>query len=353
MEATAALAHDALKQRLEDVAAEHSERTGQLHMSEAMLAEVRAASEEQAAAIECLDLSVLTYRQSAEELRRQVSELKEATSERESRLQRQRADLDSLQERTVDETGRLQGIVQAREEELRRVRADAEVHEQRREADARTRQQQHEERATAQEQREAELTENFRSEAAQARELEERLVLVGERLEAAEARTKEVEAALARSKLLERQALERAQEFRMSLALLQEFGHEDFMKEAPRVQPASARASSAEVTNGIGSGGAPVVRSNSVVDEHLGEVVKSVLISVELDLGFATATMSVAPWQTSADFEEIVTGFLQQHRVKPVFKDALVRYLEEVEAKAETFPVMLQADLADLYSTHG
>ena len=30
--------------------------------------------------------------------------------------------------------------------------------------------------------------------------------------------------------------------------------------------------------------------------------------------------------------DEIVQAFLKQHRVKPVFKDALVRYLEEVEA---------------------
>merc|ERR1712113_1280646 len=74
------------------------------------------------------------------------------------------------------------------------------------------------------------------------------------------------------------------------------------------------------------------------VDEMLGAPVPSVLISIELDLGFSTATISVATWQTRNDFDAIVNSFLQENNVKLVFAEALVNYLEEVEREAVSFP---------------
>merc|ERR1712151_380428 len=98
------------------------------------------------------------------------------------------------------------------------------------------------------------------------------------------------------------------------------------------------------------------VASDKVADQaDLGAALPSVLIAIELDLGHGagTATLSVAPWETSSDFDAIVESFVGKHRIKPIFASTLVQYLEEVEAQAVSFPAIVKADLSDLYSRYG
>uniref|UniRef100_A0A7S4T332 Uncharacterized protein n=2 Tax=Alexandrium monilatum TaxID=311494 RepID=A0A7S4T332_9DINO len=202
-------------------------------------------------------------------------------------------------------------------------------------------------RLEAQQQREAALTDSSRQESQRTWELQERLRSTDERCDALEIRARDLERTLERSRLKERQALERAQELRTSLALLREFGREDFMhgavpklsedgREPPPVAPPP-----------------PAAQHRDPVDARLGAEVSSVLISVELDLGFSTVALSVAPWQTRADFDTVVDAFLKEHRLKAVFAEALVRYLEELEAQATAFPVAAQASIAEVYSQYG
>jgi len=63
--------------------------------------------------------------------------------------------------------------------------------------------------------------------------------------------------------------------------------------------------------------------------------------------------LAVAPWQTRSDFDAVVRSFLEQHRVKPLFARALVKFLEEVEAEASSFPARVRADLAAIHSRFG
>jgi len=89
-------------------------------------------------------------------------------------------------------------------------------------------------------------------------------------------------------------------------------------------------------------------------DDGLPRSVPSVLISVELDFGAGkSATLCIAPWQTPRDFDHVVGEFLKEHRLRPIFKAAVVKYLKEVESQAETYPVSTRVSLHDLYSRYG
>jgi hypothetical protein len=214
---------------------------------------------------------------------------------------------------------------------------------------------------TSQRQVEASVSHALRQEQDVAWELQERLNVAEHRCALAETRANDGAKSLERSRLLERQAKERAQELRIQLELLREFGREDFM------QPARAAAASNGVDNkGAGDssmhdvttpkgGMSPVGRRKSnELDDELGAALPSVLIGVELDLGLGRkATLTVAPWQTRADFDKIVETFLEDNRIKPFFKDALVHYLVDVDNEAEAFPATVHASLSDIYTNFG
>lgn len=200
--------------------------------------------------------------------------------------------------------------------------------------------------------------------------MEERLAAAEERLAWAEVQVSDLTAALERSRLCERQAIERAQEYRTSLELHLEFGAEGFLAAAPPgnetpLSPLSvgtvtklARGFSRRTVSGDdfdawrGVSASVAAAGAEAADEV---ALPSVLIAVELDLGqrAGMATLRVAPWQTRSDFDAVVREFLGKHRVKPVFTEALVKYLEEVENQASTFPAYVKADLAELYSVYG
>lgn len=171
-------------------------------------------------------------------------------------------------------------------------------------------------------------------------ELQDQLVAASERIALAEVQIQDLTSALERAQCLERQAIERAQEYRTSLELYREFGNEDFMQSEigfpGPLQPKDEETSS--------ESGDKLSASNSCLS--------SVLISVDVDLGFSTASLNIAPWQTKADFDIVVKNFLEEHKVKPLFADALVRYLEEVEANAKTFPIHVTPNLMDIYSRY-
>jgi len=214
---------------------------------------------------------------------------------------------------------------------------------------------------------------------------EERLALSEERLANAESKIHELTRALERSRLCERQAMERAQEYRTSLALYREFGHEGFLAAAPRVSetppysperqgfeqcgPDALSRSGSHEGGVLGSvredrsdcggprGGWSISEGGleDAGEKSRGEVdLPSTLIAVELDLGAnRLVTLRVAPWHTRSDFEAVVEEFLASNRVKMVFAEALVKYLEVVEAEAVSFPTFVKADLAGLYSQYG
>merc|ERR1712048_1200712 len=98
------------------------------------------------------------------------------------------------------------------------------------------------------------------------------------------------------------------------------------------------------------SGQALDVNPIIATEDPFGPEVTSVLIAIELNLGNSTATLSVAPWQTRADFAAVVDAFLKKHKLRPVFAGALLQYLEELEAEATSFPVLVKASLSDIFS---
>jgi len=163
-----------------------------------------------------------------------------------------------------------------------------------------------------------------------------------------EARINELTRALERSRLVERQALERAQEYRTSLALYREFGHEDFLHAAPR----SSYDGAFEIGDRQGS---PNCSFEDEIDSPSAEVdLPCTLMAINLDLGSGkTAILRVAPWHTRSDFEQVVSEFLAEHKVKPVFGPPLIRYLEQVEEEAFSFPLTVEANLGALYSQYG
>jgi len=89
-------------------------------------------------------------------------------------------------------------------------------------------------------------------------------------------------------------------------------------------------------------------------------LVPSILIAAEIDLGGSgplsnggLATLTVSPWQTSSDYNSVVKEFLASHQVKSIFEKAVVLYLEDLEKNATTFPLVVKATLADIYSRYG
>jgi len=198
-----------------------------------------------------------------------------------------------------------------------------------------------EEELAASKLREASLQQALSNENLRTSELQDQLVTAGEGLNLADVQLSNLASALERAQFIERQAVERAQEYRTSLELHREFGKDDFMKDDlgfpwPRGEDTDVSAISDE--SSLGPPG----------DARL----SSVLLSVEMDLGFATANLSIAPWQTRADFEAVVEDFLQEHKVRCIFAPAIVRYLEVVEANAVTFPARVSANLVDVYSRY-
>mmetsp|Transcript_52491 Transcript_52491/g.152835 ORF Transcript_52491/g.152835 Transcript_52491/m.152835 type:complete len:602 (-) Transcript_52491:53-1858(-) len=188
--------------------------------------------------------------------------------------------------------------------------------------------------------------------------MEDRAAVIEEQLATAHAEINDLKSALARSRLIERQAVERAQEYRTSLELYREFGAE-FFADMPackeRSSPSSPHGGQLDGEDAPMDGKDVGFRRLVSEGDDVGEVaLRKVLISIELDLGAAgSACMTVAPWQTTSDFEGIVSEFLQEHKVKPLFADALIAYLEEVEAEAKTFPVYVQANLSEIFSAYG
>lgn len=154
---------------------------------------------------------------------------------------------------------------------------------------------------------------------------------------------------------------QREVELKRSLVLLREFGNEDFMSQSSRVRrrsvgsavPATPRTVAAAPLVNTSSDAAGSVLAFSAAGSASSAGMSSVLIAVELDLGTRNATLNVAPWQTVADFDCIVKDFLCEHQVRPIFASVLVQYLEDVEKDATTFPVSVQASIADIYSKYG
>lgn len=190
-------------------------------------------------------------------------------------------------------------------------------------------------------------------------ELQEQVARVTAQLATSETQVKDQQAALTSSKLLERQAKEKAEEYKSQVALHTQLStKQDFSAAAPPTDgsghtdgttslPLSICANEA-VPEGKNMEAHPESPFNRIPS------VPSVLVAVDLDLGCSkSATLSIAPWQTRADFDDVVQAFLEEHRVRPVFASALVRYLEEVEAQAITFPAQVSANIADLYSRYG
>jgi len=303
--------------------------------------------------------SASSWQQEAETHARQMSSSKEASAERDARSQQQHNDLQQLLEQKVDEAARLQGLLHASEDELKRMRSDSKAKDQadRRATEMEAKIKQLEDKVVAQQQREASLADRLRTEQTVSRDIQERVIQAREQQEIANAKAKDSIAALERSKLLERQALERAQEFRMQLELLREFGHEEFMKPTYNTGTDEHGGSKAPDDDEAKAEFQPPARqskASKAVDQQMGAAFSSVLIAVELDLGLdRVATISIAPWQSREDFPEVVQAFLQEHRIKPLFKDALVEYLNEVDTQAETYPAMMKANLGDVYSRFG
>jgi len=185
----------------------------------------------------------------------------------------------------------------------------------------------------ARKRRENALQEALRAETQRTMGLQDQLVSATERMVLTDVQIHDLTSALERAQFIERQAVERAQEYRTSLEMYREFGREDFM-----LDEIGFPSPNHEDPQQISLRGAQVQRSSSRQENQeqpssaksSPSRLSSVLLSVEMDLGFTTATLSIAPWQTKADFDTVVQDFLEEHRVRPVFKDALVRYLEEV-----------------------
>merc|ERR1711879_619780 len=75
----------------------------------------------------------------------------------------------------------------------------------------------------------------------------------------------------------------------------------------------------------------PASTTGSESPDHRRPSISNILIAVELEIGLARkATLTVAPWQSRDDFNDVVQAFLKQQGVKLVFKNALVEYLVEV-----------------------
>jgi len=327
-----------LEQRLKSASLEHEDR---LRAAEAMLHEVRTSCEERAVALEQVRASETFWQREVEVQGESSAEHQEASVEAKIQV----AGLHGRVNAQAEEYAQLLSTLRICESELQRRRAAEEV------ADSRTATAcEHVESLEAQlasmKDREKSLAAASRRAEEDGRNVQERLTVAEERLDSSEAKLCDLQAALQRSRLLERQAIERTQELRTKLMIIREFGREDFMN-------IDVPCDGGDVHGNGNSGLNECIGAAGDLDEQLGAAVPTVLISVQLALAAGTATLSVAPWQTRADFESVVNAFLLEHRVRPMFADSLVRYLEQVDDEAVSFPVIVQASLADIYSRFG
>eukprot|EP00928_Gymnodinium_smaydae_P032880 TRINITY_DN23711_c0_g1_i1.p1 TRINITY_DN23711_c0_g1~~TRINITY_DN23711_c0_g1_i1.p1 ORF type:complete len:359 (+),score=63.97 TRINITY_DN23711_c0_g1_i1:73-1077(+) len=193
-----------------------------------------------------------------------------------------------------------------------------------------------------------------------------------ERLAASAARAARLEAALRRSEREELAARGQARKLQASLALRHEFHRDGVEWPTPRCRSHAAATqsmlrwppSSQRDSSGLmrwpptcvpprPPGDSPIDVETCCWAKRPAGTLPDVLLSVDLDIGIRSLTLIVPPWQSSADYPEVVQAFLEKNRVRPVFADALVRYLEEVEAGAASFPVVTRARLVDVYSRYG
>lgn len=221
-------------------------------------------------------------------------------------------EMEAMQAEHSLECARLSGLLQGSHDDARNARAEAELNE------------------------------------TDARQLRERLAKTSERFAEMEATTCNLRKSFEQSQVVQQQAIQRVRELQTSLALLREFGHEDFMRMQPQVAAELPLEEEVQHLRAAKQG-------DNGAEHHAGfeQSNLDLLMSIEIDLGFATRTLFIAPWQTPADFETVVTCFLEDHGVRPVFVDALVQYLTDLETHATTFPVISQARLADIYSGYG
>mmetsp|Transcript_3724 Transcript_3724/g.9599 ORF Transcript_3724/g.9599 Transcript_3724/m.9599 type:complete len:665 (+) Transcript_3724:128-2122(+) len=176
--------------------------------------------------------------------------------------------------------------------------------------------------------------------------IEERLAICTEKLSATEEQNRDLSMALETSRLLERQAMERVKEYLADLEYIRGNGtaaESRFQAAAPR-QKRVPNESTWSVQDST---------PTSPTTPELQQV-PAVLMSVTIDLGMGKmATLSIAPWHTRSDFDDVVRAFLNEHNVRPIFSASIVRYLEEVENQAAVFPAKAVASLSELYSRFG
>eukprot|EP00927_Polykrikos_kofoidii_P015865 TRINITY_DN17103_c0_g1_i1.p1 TRINITY_DN17103_c0_g1~~TRINITY_DN17103_c0_g1_i1.p1 ORF type:complete len:718 (-),score=170.97 TRINITY_DN17103_c0_g1_i1:234-2315(-) len=105
------------------------------------------------------------------------------------------------------------------------------------------------------------------------------------------------------------------------------------------------------------------VRQQQKVEDTLANIEKedqeedladTVLMSVEIDIGGdRSITVTIAPWHTRNEFDKVVRSLFEENNVQPCFARAVVRYLEDLENKTETYPVRASANLDDLHERFG
>lgn len=110
---------------------------------------------------------------------------------------------------------------------------------------------------------------------------------------------------------------------------------------APAVAPA------APATEAVVEAPAPVVEAKEEEEPAPPASEEStLLISVQLTLG--DGSVQVCEVRAADRCKEVASRFVKEHSLKAWFEAPLKKYLMEVEANAETFPVKLEADLMEI-----
>jgi len=196
--------------------------------------------------------------------------------------------------------------------------------------------------------------------------LRDELAVAREEASSFVAKLEELEVELHRCRISEAEAIQKVQELQTTVKVLQEFGQDDWLQgdlsrtrsDEEFLTPLKLELDSLDSCQDGAAVATPpklemCVSSVAGKDNPKGLGWGETLISAEVDLGLGVATLSVATWQLRSDFEAIVQQFLADNKVKPIFAEALVTYLEELEDNASSFPVVQQANLADLYCQYG
>jgi hypothetical protein len=270
----------------------------------------------------------------SEELQAKVSHLTAELDASRSSYQALQAERDALSAELRDQAARFARNFADTDAELRTVRAQlrrSEVAETSRQA--------------ALESELKKVKERLAHEEAEAIKVQARLAQLTEELCSKEASNRDLALQLEMSKLLERQAVEKAQE---SLDVLEEVHNAAPWSQEIRRFPTpldQIDSMTKQLYQGPDvAGGLPAAQAKVV----------SVLISVELELGMGkTGTLCICPWHTRSEFHGVVHEFLKEHHVRPLFLDCLVHYLEELESQAVVFPAKAKACLSELYSRFG